>query len=191
MFFPFVLSVMKRVKVSLYVLSDVKNILCYCYLLRIVDQSIRSLCSSFISWTQILFNDLRYNGLRRPLIFDNISKSFSRVQCALHTSLCDANWGPQDQSTPSNAAVQPKLDLFKSHSISGYRPDLAWRSDSLDLKTSRRGTAEAEIYATDECANNLFISITFYQTSISWKKSCLALQKYITTMLPASVEHKQ
>ena len=67
-------SVIQRAKVSLYVLSDVKGIgimllllIAYC----IVDQSIFEFAvsvPSFISWDGIMFNDLRYNGLRRPFI---------------------------------------------------------------------------------------------------------------------------
>jgi hypothetical protein len=35
------------------------------------------------------------------------------------TSMCDANWGPQDQSKPRNDEKR-RLDLFKSRSISGF-----------------------------------------------------------------------
>ena len=67
--------------------------ICYYYLFHI-DLYIRSLCSSFICWNQLLFNDLRYNGLLRPLTSDNISKSFSCIKWALHDSFFSfpLNW---------------------------------------------------------------------------------------------------
>ena len=73
------------------------------------------------------------------------------------TSLCDANWGPQDQSKPSAGKEQPKLDLFKSRSISGY---LIWLGGPIHWTSKRqaitaRSSAEAEIYATDECIKQL------------------------------------
>ncbi len=72
------------------------------------------------------------------------------------TSMCDANWGPQDQSTPKPNETRT-LDLFKSRSISGY---LLWYSGPIHWQSKRqtitaRSSAEAEIYATDECAKCL------------------------------------
>ena len=74
------------------------------------------------------------------------------------TALTDANWGPQDQSCP----VQPtktnhKLDLFKTRSMSGY---IIWLNGPVHWVSRRqtytaRSSAEAEIYATDECAKQL------------------------------------
>ena len=72
------------------------------------------------------------------------------------TALSDANWGPQDQSKPKpNEARQ--LDLFKSRSISGY---ILWFCGPLHWMSKRqtitaRSSAEAEIYATDECVKCL------------------------------------
>ena len=70
--------------------------------------------------------------------------------------MTDANWGPQDQSTSKHASTVP-LDLFKSRSISGY---LLWFNGPLHWVSKRqtitaRSTAEAEIYATDECVKSL------------------------------------
>jgi deoxyuridine 5'-triphosphate nucleotidohydrolase len=72
------------------------------------------------------------------------------------TGLTDANWGPQDQSkpTPTNNA---DLELFKSRSISGY---LIWLGGPVHWISKRqsitaRSSAEAEIYATDECTKQL------------------------------------
>jgi hypothetical protein len=39
------------------------------------------------------------------------------------TGLCDANWGPQDQSKPNPKHPFPEIDIFKSRSISGF---LTW-----------------------------------------------------------------
>ena len=67
--------------------------------------------------------------------------------------LSDANWGPQDASfKPTTEPTQ--LELFKSRSISEfvlwmYGP-LHWSSKRQDI--TARSTAEAEVYATDECA---------------------------------------
>ena len=71
------------------------------------------------------------------------------------TPFCDANWGPQDQSKPKGN--DPAVDLFKSRSISGY---LLWLNGPLHWQSKRqtitaRSTAEAEIYATDECTKSL------------------------------------
>ena len=70
------------------------------------------------------------------------------------TGLADANWGPQDQSTSSSGA---QLPIFKSRSMSGF---LTWLNGPLHWISKRqsitaRSTAEAEIYATDECTKNI------------------------------------
>ena len=77
------------------------------------------------------------------------------------TSMTDANWGPQDQSRPKpNESRQ--LDLFKSRSLSGF---LVWLGGPVHWSSKRqtitaRSSAEAEIYATDECVKFLqYISI--------------------------------
>ena len=73
------------------------------------------------------------------------------------TSLCDANWGPQDQSRPHPSKQLPELDLFKSRSLSGF---LLWLGGpvhwcSKRQKITARSSAESEIYATDECTKAL------------------------------------
>jgi hypothetical protein len=73
------------------------------------------------------------------------------------SNLCDANWGPQDQSKPMPGQVLPELDLFKTRSMSGY---ITWLGGPIMWASKRqtftaRSSAEAEIYATDECAKNL------------------------------------
>jgi hypothetical protein len=72
------------------------------------------------------------------------------------TSLCDANWGPQDQSRPT-ANETRELDLFKSRSLSGFLiyfgGPIHWVSKRQSI--TARSSAEAEIYATDECTKCL------------------------------------
>ena len=72
------------------------------------------------------------------------------------SSLCDANWGPQDASVPKTQPTQ-QLELFKTRSISGF---LTWFMGPLHWTSKRqsitaRSSAEAEIYATDECTKAL------------------------------------
>ena len=72
------------------------------------------------------------------------------------TALTNANWGPQDQSHPDPSHLK-ELDLFKSRSMSGF---LLWLGGSLHWVAKRqsitaRSSAEAEIYATDECVKQL------------------------------------
>ena len=69
----------------------------------------------------------------------------------------DANWGPQDASVPKPNSPEVLLDLFKSRSISGF---LIWLGGPLHWCSKRqtitaRSSAEAEIYATDECCKSL------------------------------------
>ncbi len=71
------------------------------------------------------------------------------------TPFTDANWGPQDQSTPK--PNDPPLELFKSRSLSGF---IIWSNGPLHWQSKRqtitaRSSAEAEIYATDECVKYL------------------------------------
>lgn len=70
------------------------------------------------------------------------------------TPFTDANWGPQDQS---NTSTHSELELFKSRSISGY---IIWTNGPLHWMSKRqtvtaRSSAEAEIYATDECVKHI------------------------------------
>jgi hypothetical protein len=72
------------------------------------------------------------------------------------TSLCDANWGPQDQSKPQPNESRT-VDLFKSRSLSGFLiyfgGPMHWVSKRQTI--TARSSAEAEIYATDECTKCL------------------------------------
>ena len=71
--------------------------------------------------------------------------------------LCDANWGPQDQSRPNPNKQYDDLPLFKTRSISGHfivlHGPLHWMSKRQ--KTTARSSAEAEIYSTDACVKDL------------------------------------
>ena len=74
--------------------------------------------------------------------------------------MCDANWGPQDQSVPKQYQPQKQLPLFQSRSVSGY---LLWLGGPLHWISKRqsitaRSSAESEIYATDECCKALIHS---------------------------------
>jgi hypothetical protein len=69
----------------------------------------------------------------------------------------DANWGPQDASVPKQSDPPQDIDLFKSRSISGF---LIWLGGPLHWVSKRqsitaRSSAEAEIYAVDECTKCL------------------------------------
>ena len=70
--------------------------------------------------------------------------------------LCDANWGSQDQSIPDpNHTIE--LQPFINRSMSGFlilhNGPLHWISKRQTI--TARSSAEAEIYATDECVKGL------------------------------------
>ena len=46
--------------------------------------------------------------------------SFVKFPVTQVTGLCDANWGPQDQSHPSPIDTDKKLELYKSCLVSGF-----------------------------------------------------------------------
>ena len=76
------------------------------------------------------------------------------INDSILTGLADANWGPQDQSIKKQSSTVP---LFHSRSMSGY---IQWLNGPLHWTSKRqtitaRSTAEAEIYATDECTKNI------------------------------------
>jgi hypothetical protein len=78
------------------------------------------------------------------------------ISPSIITTMTDANWGPQDQSKPSPTNNED-LELLKSRSISGY---LIWLGGPVHWSSKRqsitaRSSAEAEIYATDECTKQL------------------------------------
>jgi hypothetical protein len=96
----------------------------------------------------ILFSSKNRNNLESFVKFPIPSEQL--------TSLTDANWGPQDQSKPTPENIE-EIDLFKSRSISGY---LIWLGGPVHWMSKRqsitaRSSAEAEIYATDECTKQL------------------------------------
>ena len=81
-------------------------------------------------------------------------QSYIKFQLDPLTAATDANWGPQDlSSTPTNY----QIPLFKSRSISGHIiflfGPLHWQSKRQSV--TARSSAEAEIYATDECVREL------------------------------------
>jgi len=69
-------------------------------------------------------------------------------------TMSDANWGPQDAS---QSRTSEDLPLFISRSMSAYYIDflgpIHWASKRQ--KATAASSAEAEIYATDECVNFL------------------------------------
>ncbi len=69
--------------------------------------------------------------------------------------MSDANWGPQDASLTKTTQ---QLPLFTSRSMSAYYVDLFgplhWLSKRQTVTAG--SSAEAEIYATDECVKFLF-----------------------------------
>jgi len=90
------------------------------------------------------------------------SRCCSRLETFLHfplpssnlLSMLDANWGPQDASTSTSSFSLP---LFASRSMSAFYIDLLgplhWLSKQQ--KITAASSAEAEIYATDECVKFL------------------------------------
>jgi len=106
-------------------------------------------------------------------------------------SLADANWGPQDATKSMTVSDLP---LFASRSMSGFYIDLLgpihWSSKRQSVTAS--SSAEAEIYATDECVKFLlelvqileFLDVkhifmpgvnTIYndnQACVNWSQSC-------------------
>jgi len=67
--------------------------------------------------------------------------------------ISDANWGSQDASIPKSTNPIQEIELFKSRSISGF---LIWLGGPLHWISKRQtitthSSAEAEIYAIDEC----------------------------------------
>jgi hypothetical protein len=105
---------------------------------------------------------IRYLKGTKTLGIQFTSKQQSKVESHIKfpidniTSLCDANWGPQDQSRPLPNETR-EVELFKSRSLSGFliylNGPLHWVSKRQTI--TARSTAEAEIYATDECTKCL------------------------------------
>ena len=72
-------------------------------------------------------------------------------------AMTDANWGSQDQSVPNPQEPPTEIDLYKTRSISGYLINLMgplhWSANRQHI--TARSTAEADIYATDECVKSI------------------------------------
>ena len=84
-----------------------------------------------------------------------ILESFLHFPLPSHVlSMSDANWGPQDASINKSPS---ELPLFASRSMSAYYIDLLgpihWLSKHQTVMAG--SSAEAEIYATDECVKFL------------------------------------
>ncbi len=89
------------------------------------------------------------------------SRQQSKLESYLHfpisspmLSMSDANWGPQDATVTVSS---PELSLFVSRSMSAFYIDLLgplhWISKRQ--KVTAASSAEAKIYATDECVKFL------------------------------------
>jgi hypothetical protein len=94
---------------------------------------------------------------------DSILQSYLHfpVQQSL-VSMSDANWGPQDASLSS---TNQDLPLFVSRSMSAFYIDLFgplhWISKRQS--TTAASSAEAEIYATDECVKFLLDLVQLFE----------------------------
>ena len=91
-----------------------------------------------------------FNSKITPLL-----KTFNQFLTDPLHALTDANWSSQDQSTSKTKSTT--FPLFKSRSMSGhiihlYDP-LHWQCKRQMIMA--RSSAEAEIYATDECVREL------------------------------------
>ncbi len=106
-------------------------------------------------------------------------------------SMSDANWGPQD-ATKSRLSME--LPLFASRSMSAFYIDLLGSIHWLSKRqaTTAGSSAEAEIYATDECVKFLLELVQIFdflqvktlfmpstnviyndnQACVNWSKSC-------------------
>jgi hypothetical protein len=106
---------------------------------------------------------LRYLKGTKDLRISFTTASNSRLSAFIHSpveenlvALADANWGAQDQST-KRLEKEILLPLVKTRSLSGH---LVWWNGPVHWMSKRqtitaRSTAEAEIYATDECTKNI------------------------------------
>ena len=80
--------------------------------------------------------------------------SYINKRCDPLLALADANWGAQDQS---HSPKPKQIELFESRSMSDhlvyfYGP-IQWQSKRQTI--TARSSAEAEIYANDECVREL------------------------------------
>ena len=93
----------------------------------------------------------------------------------------DAKWGPQDQSKPE--PNDPPLDLLKLRSLSGF---IIWLNGPFHWQSKRqsitaRSSAEAKIYATDECTKYLIYLYNVLK-DIGINISCQNQQQYTMAM---------
>lgn len=149
---------------------------------------------------------IRYLNNTRDLgiIFDSDKKktlhSYNQFPLDPLHAVADANWGPQDQSTVTTKTTLP---LFKSRSMSGhliflYGP-LQWQSKRQTI--TARSSAEAEIYATDECVRELIylrkiytglnLHNQFFSNPISIKNDNMACVQWCKNRTTRTIRHIQ
>lgn len=149
---------------------------------------------------------IRYINQTRHLgiIFDSSHlhtvHSYTHFPIAPLHALSDSNWGPQDQSTVKEHTTIP---LFKSRSISGhiiflYGP-LHWQSKRQTI--TARSSAEAEIYATDECVRELIylrklytelnLHNVFFKKAIDIRNDNMACVQWCKNRTTRSIRHIQ
>ncbi len=90
-------------------------------------------------------------------------ESFLHFPLPAHVlSMADTNWGPQDASQTTSIM---ELPLFASHSMSAFYVDclgpLHWMSKRQTITAG--SSAEAEIYATNECVKFLLELVQIYE----------------------------
>jgi hypothetical protein len=104
---------------------------------------------------------MRYVATTKTLGIYFTSRKRSKLESFLHfplpsqvLSMSDANWGPQDASVSKRTQ---ELPLFASRSMSAFYFDLLGplRWCSKRQAVTAASSAEAEIYATDECVKFL------------------------------------
>ena len=96
----------------------------------------------------------RHLGINFDSNYNSNIQSYTQFPLDPLIATTDANWGSQDLSSmPPNS----EIPLFKSRSISGHIiflfGPIHWQSKRQSI--TARSSAEAEIYATDECVREL------------------------------------
>ena len=83
----------------------------------------------------------KHMKLKFSTTFDQSLQSLVQFPLPTHqlSGLCDANWGPQDQSRPKENEKLPELELFKTQSMSGF---ITWMNGPL-MWISKRQTFTA------------------------------------------------
>ena len=99
----------------------------------------------------------QHHGIAFHSDTNNTLEAFIKFPINKIVGFTDANWGPQDQSVPKPTVSPVTLELFKSRSLSGFiiydHGPIHWMSKRQSI--TARSSAEAEIYATDECVKSL------------------------------------